>query len=250
MKRLVLSGLLVFLLSSGAWAQRRGGGGGGFRGGPVGGGRISRGTGNIFPGWNPVPLTARQPFSRGFGSVVFPGGDFAGMRLRGISPGIWSPSYSYWPSTYSSYSSYYGAAPFFGGVAAGSYYGGYPYAAQQPNVIVIGGTPAAEPAAPVVVNQITPMPVARPVMREYAESAPPEPAPPEPAVSEYRSRIYLIALKSGLIQAALAYWVEDGELHYITRDRLHKHITLGSVDRAFSMQLNRERRVPFDLPPG
>lgn len=244
-KKLTGSALLILLLSSVSWAQHRGGGGGfrggGFRGGVSHGG--SRGGGH-------VGVTPRRA-GTGFGSVVFPGGDYAGMRLRGVPTGSSWPSFSYWPA-YSGYSSYYSYTPFFGGTPLGSY-GGYGYApaAQQPNVIVIGGAASAQPApaAPVVINQFTPQPLraAPAVIREY----PPQPAPAaEAPETGYRSDFYLIALKSGLIQAALAYWVEGAELHYVTRDRKHKQVALSAVDRSFSSQLNRERRVPFRLPPG
>ncbi len=247
MKKSVAPVLLVLLFSYGVRAQHRGGGGG-VRGG--GGHGVIRGGGHAggFPGFRGV--TPRLS-GTGLGSVVFPGGDYAGMRMRGISPGVWLPWYSYWPS-YTSFPSYYSYTPFFGGTPLGSY-AAYPYApaAAQPNVIVIGGGSSipAQPVAPVVVNQFTPQPLraAPAVVREYAPEAPPQAAEPDQA--GYHSTLYLIALKTGLIQAALAYWVEGAELHYITRDRRHKQVTLTGVDRAFTLQLNRERGVAFRLPP-
>jgi len=236
MKRLWRLAPLMVLLASGAWAQHRGAGGG-VRGGGIRGGGIG----------------SPRAFGSGIGNVVFPGGDFAGMRMRGISTGVWFPAYSYWGG-YSTFPAYLGYTPFFGGTPLGGAYYSYPYGyglpPQQPNVIVISGSASGSPypAAPVVVNQITPLPqrAAPPMVREYPPPGP-EPAAAEPGPG---SNLYLIALKSGLIQAALAYWVEDGQLHYITRDHKHKQTPLASVDLAFSSQLNRERRVPFRLPPG
>jgi len=45
--------------------------------------------------------------------------------------------------------------------------------------------------------------------------------------------------------AAVAYWVEDNTLHYVTRQNEQKQAPLSSVDRAFSEQLKRDRSVPF-----
>jgi hypothetical protein len=253
MKKLTGPVLLILLYSSVTWAQHRGGGGG-YRGGGSRGG-ISQGGfrgGGHVGGFSSFGGVTPRRAGTGLGSVVFPGGDYAGMRMRGVSPGVWLPWYSYWPS-YTSFPSYYSYTPFFGGTPLGSY-GAYPYApaGSQPNVIVIGGAAGAQaqPVAPVVVNQLAPQPLraAPAVVREYAPEVP-DPVM-EPAEAGYRSTLYLIALKTGLIQAALAYWVEAGELHYITRDRKHKQVALTGIDRPFTLQLNRERRVPFRLPPG
>jgi hypothetical protein len=43
--------------------------------------------------------------------------------------------------------------------------------------------------------------------------------------------------------------VEGTAVHYITMDHEQKQATLASVDRALSERLNRERNVPFRLPP-
>jgi hypothetical protein len=62
------------------------------------------------------------------------------------------------------------------------------------------------------------------------------------------SPIYLIALRDGSIQAAGSYWVADGKLHYVTLERQEKQVPPGSIDRALTLQLNRERRVSINLP--
>jgi hypothetical protein len=59
--------------------------------------------------------------------------------------------------------------------------------------------------------------------------------------------IYLIAFQDRTIQAAEAYWVENGILHYITLQHEQKQIPVTSVDRELSERLNRERRVTFNL---
>ncbi len=47
--------------------------------------------------------------------------------------------------------------------------------------------------------------------------------------------------------AAVAYWVEGGTLNYVTREHEQRQAPLGSIDRAFSEQLNRDRHVDFQL---
>jgi hypothetical protein len=62
------------------------------------------------------------------------------------------------------------------------------------------------------------------------------------------SPIYLIAMKDGVIRAAASYWVNGQSLHYVTMEHQEKQVPLGEIDRAMSQQLNRERRVQFQLP--
>jgi len=62
------------------------------------------------------------------------------------------------------------------------------------------------------------------------------------------SPIYLIAFKDHAIRAAASYRVEAGTLYYVTLEREEKRATLDSIDRPFTLQLNRERHVPFQLP--
>jgi hypothetical protein len=59
--------------------------------------------------------------------------------------------------------------------------------------------------------------------------------------------LYLIAFRDNTIRAAMTYWVADGILHYLDKDHKEKQAPLSSVDRDLSAQLNRERRVPFNL---
>jgi hypothetical protein len=96
----------------------------------------------------------------------------------------------------------------------------------------------------VIVNQAIP----------YAEPAP----PPEPVVREYtepRSQatdnspvLYLFALKNNSILAALTYWTEKGELHYVNLDHQMKAVPLSSIDRDLTDRLNRERNLAVRLP--
>jgi hypothetical protein len=63
------------------------------------------------------------------------------------------------------------------------------------------------------------------------------------------SPLYLIAFTDHTIRAATAYRVEGNTLHYTTPEKEEKEVPLNTVDRALSTQLNRERQVPFQLPP-
>jgi len=71
---------------------------------------------------------------------------------------------------------------------------------------------------------------------------------PERAGLRRAPTIYLIAFKEDQIRAALAYWVENGTLYYVTRQGKREQAPLDSLDREFSEQLNRERGLEFRLP--
>jgi hypothetical protein len=103
---------------------------------------------------------------------------------------------------------------------------------------VINPPVQAPAAAPAVIRQYD----------EYGQEVAPTPAfaPPE---ENAQTPIYLIAFNStSVIYAAVAYWVDGATLHYVTLDRQQRQAPLSSVNRALSFQLNRERRVPFQLP--
>ena len=258
MRRVSGLAVLVPLLALAASAQMRGGGGfhgggGGFRGGGGGAVHGGGGFGGGYAGYRGGVFSSR-PVTSGFGNVVFPSGDFFTMRQRGYRPGLYS-----WGLPYAGYGygygygypyEYYAYTPFFGGTPAGSYYAySYP-AAYQPEVVVMPQAAQAHPA-PVIINQYTQPPPARPAIPDWgprdAEPGPPA-AAEAPRSAEYEPAFYLIALKSGLIQAALAYWVDGGQLHYVTREKAAKQVPLSQVDVDFSTRLNRERNVPFRLP--
>ena len=86
------------------------------------------------------------------------------------------------------------------------------------------------------------------MLREYDEFGQERrTAPVEPAGSA-AAPLYLIAFRDRVIRAAVAYWVEGDTLHYVTGQKEQKSARLEDVDRELSLQLNRERRVPFRLP--
>lgn len=139
--------------------------------------------------------------------------------------------YAYWPAYYTPYPGYlYGGA-----------YPSYGYSYQpSPNVTVI--YPPSQ-LAPTTAHDDG----ARPVTREYDEYG----QETRPATGDNpggSSPIYLIAFKDHSIRAASAYWVDGKTLHYVTLQHEEERAALSSVDREFSLQLNRERRVLFRLP--
>jgi hypothetical protein len=58
---------------------------------------------------------------------------------------------------------------------------------------------------------------------------------------------YLIAYKNHAIYAALAYWVEDNTLHYVTTQNTHNQASLDLIDITLSKSLNQGRDVPFSI---
>ena len=113
-----------------------------------------------------------------------------------------------------------------------------------------------QPQAPpqVVINQyFVPETAARPVVREYATDSnggirvygPDQSVAAEPS----ENPTYLIAFKDHTIYAAIAYWLEDSTLHYVTNQNTHNQVSLDLVDRELSGRLNRDRNIDFRLPP-
>jgi hypothetical protein len=114
----------------------------------------------------------------------------------------------------------------------------YPYLSAAP--VSYAYQPSAAPAVtvvypPAVVERATP------VIREYDESG-------QETRASASSPIYLFAFADQAIRAASSYWVEGRTLHYVTLQREEKQAPLDSLDRALTLQLNRERRVTIQLP--
>jgi hypothetical protein len=204
-----------------------GGGGGGFHGG---GGGFRGGTGfrgGFGRGFN--------GFGRGFNGRGFIGGFWPGFGWGW--GGDYSPYWGYWDDPYA-YGGGYGDPGY-----TSTYGAGYDYN-PSPNVTVI--YPANPQTAPVYTTP------AVPVIRnydQYGQEVPPgvSTAPLAPPSSS-GSPIYLIATKDQAIRAAASYWVVGRTLHYVTLQHEEKTIPLDSLDRSLTMDLNRERRVPFQLP--
>ena len=141
--------------------------------------------------------------------------------------------------------------------APGTYdpiFGGY-----NPGVGNFGMTAPQQSSPTVVINQNFQTDSVRPQFRDYSNVPLPEPgavsAPPAAAASQQappladdQPTIFLIAMQDNAIIPVIAYWVQDGTLHYISLKGEPHQVSAEQVDRDFSKQLNRERNVPFALP--
>ena len=109
----------------------------------------------------------------------------------------------------------------------------------------------------VIINQYFKPDTANPVIRDYSNVPLPEPGqfqtPPantgDSAVNTSDQQVmFLIAMKDHTIFPAIAYWVEGDTLNYITVQGAKNSVSLDLVDRDFSKQINKERKVEFGLP--
>jgi len=187
---------------------------GGYRGG---GGAFRGGVGFSHGGYN-RGFAGGYGFGRGYGYGFNRGYGYRGYSNFRFAFGLGYAGYPY----YWGYPGYYG-------------YGYYPYYDYSyPSVGYAAPAYSYYDSGPVVVDQTFSAPAPA---REY-----------RPSAAADREPIYLIAFRDHRIVAAVAYWVEGDTLHYVTREREHKQIPLDEIDRAFSEQLNRDRRVEFRLP--
>jgi hypothetical protein len=237
--------------AGGGFGGGRGGGfaGGGFRGGGFGGGfggfRGGAFGGRGFNGFNKFGFNR---FGFGFrGPRVFFGGFWPGWGLGWSYPwfaAAWWPPFDdcYYDPYSCGYGYPYGAPPpaYPYPYAGTSPYDAAGYAAYNPapNVTVIMPPVQAPAASPAVIRQYD----------EYGQQVSPAQTIATPPANA-QAPIYLIAFNgSSVIYAAVAYWVDGPTLHYVTLDRKERQAPLNTINRALSYQLNRERRVPFQLP--
>ena len=116
------------------------------------------------------------------------------------------------------------------------------------------------PTPLVVINQDFQIATIHPQLRDYTNVKLPEPGtvllppstattpPTDPELADDQPTILLIALQDHTILPAMAYWVQGDTLHFISLAGVPNEVSLALVDREFSKQLNRERRLPFVLP--
>jgi len=118
----------------------------------------------------------------------------------------------------------------------------------------------------VVINQTFIPDRAVPIVREYGAGPEGPPPPDQPGMRTYEGlrtqpqpepsarrasdqpTLYLIAFKDHHIVPALGYWVEGGNLHYVSAEHSLNQASLDLIDRDMSQQLNDERHVEFRLP--
>lgn len=140
------------------------------------------------------------------------------------------------------------AVPFYGyGYGAGYYappaYGsgytdpGYGYAAPPPpDQPMDYGPDGGQPAPPPPADDNS--------LQVYQA---PAPTPQEAAMSE--GRYYLIAYKDHSVYTALAFWMENGVLNYVTPQNTHNQVSLDRLDLDLTKQLNARRGMPFNIMP-
>jgi hypothetical protein len=151
--------------------------------------------------------------------------------------------------------------PVYGGYYANPYYSGYATAPVpvDPNSYYydpsqgyqLQGQGYPPPSPSVLVNPNYVPDTANPVLRDYSNVPVPEAVPQQGADPQTGSPqvFFLIAMKDHAIYPAIAYWVEDSTLNYISQQGVRNSVPLDQVDRAFSTQLNKERNIDFALPP-
>jgi hypothetical protein len=149
---------------------------------------------------------------------------------------VWVPDYFDYLNSQSQYgyASPYGAAP-----DPSAYYG------VPPGVGPVG------PQQPVIINQYFGAPGPQQGNAPEANfSGGPNgneaQAPGDPIGSP--QNYYLIAYKNHAVYTALAYWVEDKTLHYVTTQNTHNQASLDLIDLALTKSLNRRNDVPFAIP--
>jgi hypothetical protein len=215
--RLLKLALLLSIISAISFAAR-GGGGGGSRGGGGGGARMGGGTG--FRGGGGAFRGGGGVFRGGGGRFI--GGRFYGGFGLGFGLGYYGFGWPY-------YGGYYGYGyPYYDPYYSDPYYYSNPYS-YSPCVSTTG--PVQQPSQPVVVQQYS------------------TPQAGQPALSYYQAAdFYLIAFNDHTIRAALSYSIQGDKIHWTSREHEEKDAPLSSVDRRFSEQINRDRRVEFRLP--
>ncbi len=216
---LVIAGLVASLPLAAQYSMRTGS-----LGGPVGAKAFSRPLGGFSPGFN------------GFGTL-----NTRSNRNRGLLYGypyaysVWVPDYYDYLDTRSQYTGPYALPP-------------DPYAPVPAQ--------AAGTQQPVIINQYfnTPPPSTNaqgasgsqpgnaPDANTTAAAAPP--GDPIGIPKNY----YLIAYKNHAVYSALAYWVEDKTLHYVTTENTHNQASLDLIDLTLTKSLNARNEVPFEIP--
>ncbi len=142
----------------------------------------------------------------------------------------------------------------------GGYGYGYGQQQQQPPITVVM---PQQQTPTVIINQSFPSDNGNAGMRDVSGSDAPDPSgmkiyrapvpPQQPAgapsstTADDEATIYLVALKDNSIHSAIGYWVQDGTLHYVTPQGTVNRVTLDQVDRPLTDQLNKDRKVDFQL---
>jgi hypothetical protein len=175
------------------------------------------------------PLASRT-LGHPLGGII-PGANTGGRNFRGSpqrGPLVGYPfAYSVWVPDYFDYlsqASQYGNPQQYGSATDTA-----PPAPQQPVIInqYFSTPPAQQPDAPDPKNTT-------------AQTA----GDPIGSPQNY----YLIAYKNHAVYSALAYWLEDKTLHYVTTENTHNQASLDLIDLTLTKSLNQRNEVPFSIP--
>jgi hypothetical protein len=174
------------------------------------------------------PLGGFSPAYTGFGTNRYSRGTGrTGLYGYPYAYSVWVPDYYDYLNDQSQYAAPYGPPP-----DASAYYGPPPAL-------------AAGPQQPVIINQY------------FGAPGPPQAPAPEANTTETQApgdpigspqNYYLIAYKNHAIYTALAYWVEDKTLHYVTTQNTHNQASLDLIDLTLTKSLNQRNDVPFSIP--
>ena len=82
------------------------------------------------------------------------------------------------------------------------------------------------------------------------------PPPPTPVMHEYSwpasggdgATAFAIVLKNGAVQRAIAVWIQDGHLCFVTLDGLGRQLSMDEVDRQNTSRVNIEQKLKLQLP--
>jgi hypothetical protein len=245
MKSVLAVGFVVLVFSAGALAQRRG---------PM----IRPGRGGNFPAVGNAPplLGPSYPGVGGALPLLGPGYPAIGGALPIVNPFSGGASFAQRLGATIS------GIPPYTGVGEGGRGFGHRRNSGYPALIPVFGSaadccdalneppspppPAEEqPVPPVVINQNF-APGNPSGTREGIQSyTAPSATRPEPPADQ---PLFFIALKDNSVYTAVAYWVENGTLNYITPQGTHNQVSLALIDRDTTTRLNRGSRFQLHLP--
>lgn len=166
----------------------------------------------------------------------------SGTRRRSAGPVYASPyAYSFYVPNY--FDSYYGS-DYFSPYSPAYPYDGSAFAPPQappPQV-------AAPPAPPVIINQYFGGPPPGPYDQAPSQASQSSGSlSNDPRAAAAGDNYYLIAYKNHSVYTALAYWVEDKTLNYVTAGNTHNQASLDLIDLDLTKTLNQARGVPFSI---
>ena len=176
----------------------------------------------------------------GYGNVAFPGTG----RPQATTPFATSLGYSVsgqLPRNMRSGAGYGGVGYAYPVIVGGGYYDQGAYAPQQqPNITIVNNPPAASGPA-VIINQnfAAPQEPQDPGNSDTVHVFQPAARTQEPASDVAPPRYFLIAYKDHSVYSALAYWVEDKTMHYVTPQQTHNQASLDLIDMDFTKKLNQ-----------